>query len=637
MILWTPSKEEIKSAEVSAFISNIEKKEGLKFKDYHAFQRWTAENPAVFWHEFSEFSGIKFTRKPDSILENAGSMPGARWFKGAELNYTENLLRFNNEKKALVFWNENGFQKSYSYSELRIEVLKLRKLFIDEGVKKGDAVAAFMPNIPETIISFLAAASIGALWTSASPDFSATAVCERFSQINPKVLIVSDGYFYKGKKISTKTNFEEIKEKIKSIQKVLITPYAEGKGSFPGLVAETKEITFESFPSEHPLFVLFSSGTTGKPKGLVHGNIGILLEHAKEHLLEAGIKREDVVFYNTTCGWMMWNWLTGVLFQGATLVLYDGFPLQKSSDEKKHVLFEMLEKEKVTIFGTSASFIQRMEEIGIHPKRDYKLPRLRSILSTGSRLKPASFDYIYNAFGKIHLSPIWGGTDLCGCLGISSPILPVRRGEIQTAGLGLDLDVFDENCKSLINIPGEIIVRRPFPSMPLYFLNDPDGQKYKASYFEHFPGVWRHGDLGIITENHGIIILGRSDDTLNPGGVRIGASEVTQAAESVEEVSEAMAVPKESGADEIIVLFVIMKANKKLTEKIKKKILNAMPSPRHKPKEIYEVPDFPTTISGKRSAKTARDILRGIEPSNLQALANPGIIEIFKKALPSRI
>ena len=634
MKLWEPSPEQIQKESITVFISQIEKSENITFRDFHEFRAWTVENIPIFWEKVSEFCCVHFSKKADSVVQDIKAMPGARWFPGAELNYAENLLRYKDEKKAVVYWNEQGAKETLTYKDLYQRVSAVAEQLRGKGIGKGDTVAAYMPNIPATLISFLATASLGATWSSCSPDFSPAAVHDRFSQISPKLLISVDGYIYKGKEISILENVKNLTSSLSTVQAVLISPNLGKQAELSDLnntelltdKKSPQEINFAALPAEHPLFVLYSSGTTGKPKCIVHSAVGILLEHTKEHALECGIKREDIVFYNTTCGWMMWNWLVGVLFQGATLVLFDGFALQ----EKGNILFDLIQNEKVSVFGTSAAFLQKIEELNIIPKDLYDLSALRSILSTGSRLKPESFDYVYKAFGNKHLSPIWGGTDLCGCLGIASMILPVHRGEIQTRGMGIDLDIVDENSQSIKNAAGEVIVRKPFPSMPLRFVNDTGNAKYKAAYFEDIPGVWKHGDLGILTENGGVVVLGRSDDTLNPGGVRIGAAEVTSAAEKVEAVIESMAVAQTWENDERIILFVILANNAELTDEIKTKILNNMPSPRHRPKKIYAVTDFPTTLSGKRSNKTVRDILNGKELSNLHALANPHVIEIYK-------
>ncbi len=641
MILWTPDQNTISKANVSAFIKVVEAKQGITFDDFHSFREWTVNNSEKFWSEIADFMKIKFSKKAKEIISGDSLMPRAEWFKEAELNFAENVLRNTGAKAAIISWNEQGRDQSYSFDELHKKVFELQKFFISKGIKKGDVIAGYMPNIPETIFAFLAAASLGAVWTSCSSDFSASAVSDRFLQAEPKILITVDGYFYKGKLISILENITEISQKLKSLNSVLILPKTNKKpeiGNISNAVLYSDILTenigklhFEKMPAESPLFILYSSGTTGKPKCIVHSTVGILLEHLKEHALEVDIKAEDVVFYNTTCGWMMWNWLVSVLYQGASIVLYEGFALQN----KGQLVFDMLEKEGVTIFGTSAAYLQKIKEIDLKPNKTHDLSKLKSILSTGSRLKPELFDYVYDSIGKMHLCPIWGGTDLCGCLGLSSVVLPVRRGEIQTRGLGIDVDVVDENCHSVRNIAGEVIVRKPFPSMPLYFLKDPLNEKYEAAYFNNFRDaqgrkVWRHGDLAILNDSNGVDVLGRSDDTLNPGGVRIGAAEVTSAVDTLPQISESIAVSQVWKNDERIILFVILKSGNELTEELKSSILQLMPTPRHRPKKIIAVSDFPVTLSGKRTIKTLRDIINGKEVSNLSALANPSIVEYFK-------
>ena len=637
MILWKPTAEIIKNAQITRFIKSIEEKYKLTFKDFHDFRNWSVEFPAEFWKQTAVFCDINFSKEAEKILENPDQMPGAVWFSGAQLNFAQNLLRFKDDKTALIFWNEHGFQKSLTYKDLHAAVADMQRHLINAGLEKGDRVAACMPNLPESVIAMLAVTALGAVWSSCSPEFSVKAICDRFEQISPKIFLTTDGYFYKGRQISTAASIVEIKERIKSIEKVFVFTYADCAKDIPAIAdlqiisdlgkeGAGQEISFEQLPSNHPLYILYSSGTTGKPKCIVHSSIGILLEHAKELVLEIDLKREDKFFYNTTCGWMMWNWLVSGLFQGATLVLFEGFPLAKEGE----ILFELTDKERISIFGTSAAFLQKAEALGLEPAKKYDLSCVRSVLSTGSRLKPESFDYAQKVFGKIHLSPIWGGTDLCGCLATASLVLPTRRDEIQTPGLAIDLDVVDESCKSIRGKPGEVIVRKPFPSMPLYFLNDESGEKYKKAYFEHFSGVWRHGDLAIFSKHQGISVLGRSDDTLNPAGVRIGAAEVTTAAESLSEITESMAVALKHSDDEQIILFVLLKEGSALDENLIQKIQATMPSPRHRPKRIIAVPDFPTTLSGKRSVKTVRDVINKQELSNLEALANPDSINFFK-------
>lgn len=652
MALWKPDKKLIEQARVTKFIRRIEDLEKRKFRDFYEFRSWTVENPGVFWREVAYFTGMIFSKSPQTILTERKHMMDASWFEGASLNFAENLLRFDDEQIALVSWGEKGRRCAISYSELRRSVGSLQQRLIALGLQKGDYVCACMPNISETIIAMLAVTGLGAVWSSCSPDFSQRAMADRFGQLSPKIIFTIDGYLYKGKAYSILSGIRSLLDDVPSIRTVLIFPCLseepdtsdipsgsvirmadispgssiDGQGQSTQSPRSEISPVFDELPAQHPLYVLFSSGTTGLPKGIVHSTVGILLEHAKEHALEVNINRDDVVFYNTTCGWMMWNWLASSLFQGCTIVLYDGFPLANDGQ----ILFEMADKERITVFGTSAGFIQKLQELGVEPGKSAEIRSIRSILSTGSRLKPESFEYIYKEFGRIHLSPIWGGTDLCGCLGLSSPVLPVHKGEIQTAGLGIALDVVNEKCESLRDEPGEVIVRKPFPSMPLHFLNDPDRSKYFDAYFRRFAGVWSHGDEAVInSKTYGITVLGRSDDILNPGGVRIGPAEITNVAEQMPGVLEAIAVAQKWGNDERIVLFLKLDAGKEADVELQALINSALPSPRHRPAKIVKVDDFPTTLSGKRSSKTIRDIINGKQPGNLDALANPLIIKTY--------
>lgn len=626
--LWEPAAQTVKESAVTSLKTAIEKQISRKFSDFHEFRGWSAENPEIFWAELVSAAGIKFSRSPDKIISEGHDMQRARFFTGAELNYAENVMRHSGSRPALIFRNELGDRREISFDQLRAGVAALQTIFEAEGVQKGDVIAACLPNIPEAIIAMLAAASLGAVWSSVSPEFSAAAAIDRFAQISPKILLVADGYSYKGKKISSFETARILGSELKTLSSLMVIPYLEEAPFIDGLpkaqllripLSGVGRPAFRQVAARHPLCILFSSGTTGKPKCIVHNTAGILTQHVKEHLLEVGVTSADRVFYNTTCGWMMWNWLLSILYHGAAIVIYEGFALA----EDGAILFRITEEERITVFGTSAAYLQRAEELKLKPKEHFDLSSLRSVLSTGSRLKPGSFDYVYREIGNVHLSPIWGGTDLCGCLGLSSPVLPVYRGEIQTPALGVAVDVVNDFGQSVIGEEGEVVVSKPFPSMP----------ENLAPYFDKFPGMWRHGDRAIITENGGVVVLGRSDDTLNPGGVRIGAAEITSVAEQFPEVREAMAVSLKAEDSERIVLFLLLKEGSVLSDDLVKGIRESMPSPRHRPAEIIAAPDFPVTLSGKRSIKAVRDAINGAAVTNLEALANPGSLQFFKSCL----
>ncbi|MCO6432172.1 MAG: acetoacetate--CoA ligase [Deltaproteobacteria bacterium] len=638
-ILWQPPEGAAAKANVSLLMERISQRCGKNWPDYQSFRDWSADNLDLFWSELWSFCGVIASHPYGTVLKDGSAMPGAIWFDGARLNFAENLLRYNDDLPAIVAWSEEGPTARLTYAELRTEVERCAAGLSRLNLEPGDRVAGLLPNIPEAVVAMLACTSLGLVWSSCSPEFSAQGVLDRFSQIAPKIFFTVPDYLYQGSQLSIADKVRAVSTGLPSLISTVLIPQRGSSAAdlldsidtailYDEFLSEAplRSLEFKQLPASHPIYILYSSGTTGAPKCIVHGAAGILVEHLKELVLEVNLTRSDKIFYATSCGWMMWNWLVSSLAVGSTVILFDGYPLGNEGD----ILFDLCEREQVTVFGTSAGYLQKIEEMGKMPRKTHSLRALRSILSTGSRLKPHSFDFVYKAIGDIHLSPIWGGTDLCGCLGGASPLLPVRRDEIQSRGLGLDVDVVDSKGSSVREEAGEVVVKKPFPSMPLYFLNDPSGERYKAAYFEHFPGMWRHGDLAVLKSSGGMTVLGRSDDTLNPGGVRIGAAEVTAAAERVEGVIEAMAVAQKWGEDERILLFVILSAGTLLDESLKKRILDEMPSPRHRPKEIVAVPDFPTTLSGKRSAKAVRDVVNNQPLLNKEALANPQILQFFE-------
>ena len=570
-------------------------------------------------------------------------MPGARFFRDARLNFAENLLRYDDEQPALVFRSERGTRRVLSYKELRETVARIADGLRSAGVGEGDRVAAFMPNLPETMLGMLATASLGATWSSCSPDFGVHGVVDRFGQIAPKVLLTADGYFYAGKTLDSLGSMGEVLKHLPSVERVVVIPYTSAEPDLGRLGAAASKATlwdafgvagrplqFTSVPFNHPLYILYSSGTTGVPKCIVHGAGGTLLQHQKEHLLHTDVKRSDRLFYFTTCGWMMWNWLASGLATGATLVLFDGSPFHPDPG----ALWRMAEEERLTIFGTSAKYIAAMEKSSFVPIDSVDLTSLRTVLSTGSPLLPDGFDYIYRAVKKdVLLASISGGTDIVSCFALGCPTRPVNRGEIQCRGLGMRVDIFDDEGRPVRGDRGELVCTAPFPSMPVGFWNDPDGRRYRAAYFERFPGVWHHGDYAAITEHDGLVIYGRSDAVLNPGGVRIGTAEIYAAVEGLDEVVEALAVGQDWQNDVRVVLFVRLKAGIELDDPLRKKIrdtIRAHTTPRHVPAKVVAVADLPRTLSGKITELAVRNVIHGLPVKNVDALANPQALEHFR-------
>ena len=635
--IWTPDAERVAASNMHRFLTRYA--ERLAAPDYASLHRWSVEQPAEFWAAVWDFCGIRARAPYRTVVEHFDRMPGARWFDGALLNYAENLLDHGREGVALVFVNERGDRLTVSWSELRSQVASVGAALRALGVGRGDRVAALMPNRPETIVASLAAASIGATWSSCSPDFGVRGVLDRFGQIEPKVLFAVDGYFYNGKSIDCRAAVAEIAAALDGLEAVIVTAYREAAPdtrSIPNAIdfnetaAADAEPDFEPLPFAHPLSILYSSGTTGVPKCIVHSAGGTLLQHRKEHVLHTDIRPGDVVFYFTTCGWMMWNWLASTLACGATVVLYDGAPLHPDPG----VLWRMAERESITVFGTSAKYLGALEKTGYRPREQVGLDALRTILSTGSPLAPASFDYVYAHIGDdVQLASISGGTDIVSCFALGNPLLPVHRGELQSRGLGMNVSIFNDAGEPVVAEKGELVCTAPFPSLPLGFWNDPDERRYRAAYFERFPGVWWHGDYAELTAHDGIVMHGRSDSVLNPGGVRIGTSEIYRVVEQLPEIVESIVVGQEWEDDTRIVLFVRLQDGCTLDAELERRIRRAIrsdASPRHVPAAILAVNDIPRTRSGKIVELAVRDVIHGREVANLDALANPEALDEFR-------
>ncbi len=639
--LWTPSQKRVAQANLTAFSHAVRAQWDADVRDYAALYRWSIEQPERFWRSVWSFAGIIAEHQGARTVEDADRMPGARWFPEARLNFAENLLRHRDERPAILFWGEDRVRRSLDHRTLYDQVSQVAQALRAAGVDKGDRVGGYLPNMPETVVAMLATASIGAIWSSCSPDFGVQGVLDRFGQIEPKVLFSADGYFYSGKTHDSVDKLVEIAVHLPSVEKIVVVPYVSTQPALerisrsvtlPDFVADYApcEIDFEQLPFNHPLYIMYSSGTAGVPKCIVHGAGGTLIQHLKEHLLHVDLKREDRLFYFTTCGWMMWNWLVSGLASGATLMLYDGSPFHPDGN----VLFDFADQERMTVFGTSAKFIDAVNKAGLEPARTHKLESLRTILSTGSPLVPESFDFVYKKIKQdVCLSSISGGTDIISCFALGNPVLPVWRGELQCRGLGMRVEVFDEDGRPVTEKKGELVCTAPFPSMPVGFWNDSDGKKYRAAYFERFPGVWCHGDYVELTEHDGMVIYGRSDAVLNPGGVRIGTAEIYRQAEQIEEVVESLVIGQAWEGDVRVVLFVRLRDDAMLDETLIKKIRDQIrrnTTPRHVPAKVIQVADIPRTKSGKIVELAVRNVVHGEPVKNKEALANPEALDLFK-------
>lgn len=640
--MWQPTEEQINNSQMMDYMQLVNQKFGLSLKKYSQLYDWSIEKAEDFWGSFWEYSQIIHHSPYSQVVDDLGKMPGAKWFDGATLNFTENLLRYRDDKIAIHFYGEDGTQSSLSYRELHDQVSRLARSMREMGIVKNDRVAGFMPNIPETIITMLATASIGAIWSSCSPDFGIKGVLDRFQQIEPKLIFAADGYLYNGKTIDCLSKLKNILTYLPSIKKTIIVPFTGDsntnviKNSMlwnDFLHKDSGDIIFEQLPFDHPLYIMYSSGTTGLPKSIVHSAGGTLIQHLKELKLHTDLTQNDKIFYFTTCGWMMWNWLISSLAVGATIVLYDGSPLYPDGT----ALLKMADDLGITVFGTSAKYIASLESAGIKPKQISSFPKLRTILSTGSPLVEENFDFVYGEWKEdVQLASISGGTDIISCFALGNPILPVRRGELQCRGLGMKVESYNEKGMSVRNEKGELVCTQAFPSMPIYFWNDSNGKKYQSAYFDVYPNIWHHGDYLEINDFGGVKIYGRSDTTLNPGGIRIGTAEIYQTVERFNEVEDSLVISQPWQNDERIILFLKMKDRITLTNSLKtrvKKSIRESCTHRYVPAIIIAVEDIPYTINGKKVELAVKQVIQNIEVKNIDSLVNPSILDFYKDIL----
>ena len=641
--LWKISKEKLNKTNLFLYSNFIKKNFKIDVNgNFNDLWKWSVDNPKIFWKSIWDFTKVK-GKLGNILLQESEIFYKNKFFPDSKLNYAENLLKKNNTESAIIFRSENGYKTNLSWEKLNSNVSHISNWMKSNGVKKGDRVAAYLPNIPETVTAYISTAALGAVWSSCSPDFGIAGVIDRFSQISPKILFIGDKYFYNGKKINILERLPTILEKIPSINKIIVV-------SYPGTEVEknknTKIKTYAwdeliSYKNKNkiqfvlsnfndPLVILYSSGTTGKPKCICHGTGGVLLQHNKELQIHSDVKENDRVFYFTTCGWMMWNWLVGALSSGATIILFDGFPMYKKND----LLFELAGEEQVTLFGISAKYIDALNNNRVISKKNNNLSSLRTVCSTGSPLSKEGFKYIYkNIKEDVHLSSISGGTDIVSCFVLGNLFQPVYAGEIQNKGLGMDVDIFNEKGSSIKNIKGELVCKKPFPSMPVKFWNDDDNKKYKSAYFEKYKNVWHHGDFAKITNNGGFVIFGRSDTTLNPGGVRLGTAEIYNLVEKFDEIQESIVIGQSWDNDVRIILFVVLNKDYELTDKIKekiKKVIRTEASPRHVPSKIISILEIPKTKNGKLVELAVKQSIEGEKIKNLEALANPDSLKQFK-------
>ena len=644
--LWKPSEERIKNANMTRFMEYVNKKHGKHFRTYFELYQWSIDEIPEFWARMWEFADIKASQGYEQVVDDLSKFPGTKWFPGARLNFAENLLRYRDDRLAFIFKGETQKYARMTYAELYTTVARLAKALRQVGVQPGDRVAAYMPNLMETAIAMLATTSVGAVWSSCATDIGSQAALDRLGQIEPKVLFTVNGYYYKGKAFSSLSNAAEVVKGIPSLKKVVVVAYPDDKpdlrnipnaGWYEDFLSKEKEpaLEFEQLPSDHPVYIMFSSGTTGKPKCMVQGAAGVLIEHLKELILHTDLRREDRIMYITTCSWMMWNWLISSLGAGATVILYDGNP----SYPDDGAIWKLIQDEKITIFGTSASYINYIKSQGLKPRRDYDLSSLRAISQTGSPLSAEGFEYAYQEIKKdLHFGSISGGTDINGSFAGGSIISPVYAGELQGPTLAMKVKAYDEKGQAVYDQQGELVCEAPAPSMPLYFWNDPNGEKYKSAYFDVYPNVWRHGDYIVFhSDTKGLTFYGRSDSVLKPSGVRIGTAEIYNVMDRMEEVADSLVVGQNWKGDQRVVLFVQLRPGKQMTDQLKDKIRKALreqASPRHIPGLIMGVPDIPYTLNMKKVESAVTNIVNGRPVLNRDALKNPECLDFYEKMLP---
>ena len=639
--LYVPDPTRVREARISAFADLLRERHGADVSDFDALHRFSVTHMEAFWAAVWDFCGVIASERGERVLARPDAMPGAQFFPDARLNFARNLLRKSTDEPAIYFRAEDKAERVLTWRELHSEVSRLQQALRAEGVGPGDRCAGFVPNAPQTVIAMLAVASLGGVWTSCSPDFGVSGVLDRFGQTAPKVLFTADGYWYGGKSHDSLARVREFLPRLPSVERVVVLPLLSDAPELDGLPRaitlpdlcrpfEATELVFEELPFNSPLYIMYSSGTTGKPKCIVHGIGGTLLQHLKEHQLHCDVRPGDRVFYFTTCGWMMWNWLVSALASEAAIVLYDGSPFRPAPS----VLFDYADAAGITLFGTSAKFIDALAKEGIEPRETHDLGTVRAILSTGSPLVPKSFDYVYESIkADVQLASISGGTDIIGCFVGGNPLVPVYRGEIQGRMLGMAIEAFDDDASPVpVGGQGELVCTRPFPSMPLGFFDDADGARYRAAYFERFPGIWCHGDIIAFTQTGGAVIYGRSDATLNPGGVRIGTAELYQVVERFDEVAEALAIGQQWAGDTRIVLFVRLREGHVLDDAMRLRLKRSIRegcTPRHVPAKILQVADIPRTKSGKITELAVRDVVHGRSVKNRAALQNPEALDLY--------